>query len=104
MPDQSRHGPPLTKSFFCVTTGYMTPREFRHIREFQLGLSQAQLAVRLGLARISVLRYENGQRRIPDALALALQHLAASPPRLPLVGLVAAGAPIEPIPQYEEID
>ena len=82
----------------------MTAREFRHIREAQLGLSQDALARRLGLVRLSVLRYENGQRRIPRPLALALQHLAASPPRLPLIGLVAAGAPIEPIRQYEEID
>ena len=82
----------------------MTPREFRHIREAKLGLSQAHLAGRLGLVRISVLRYENGQRRIPDALALALQHLTASPPRLPLMGLVAAGTPIEPIRQHEEVE
>jgi repressor LexA len=82
----------------------MTAREFRHIREAQLGLSQEALARRVGLVRLSVLRYENGQRRIPRPLALALQHLAASPPRLPLIGIVAAGSPIEPIRQHEEID
>jgi repressor LexA len=82
----------------------MTSREFRHIREAELGLSQEELAGRLGLVRLSVLRYENGQRRIPRPLALALQHLAASPPRLPLIGIVAAGSPIEPIRQHEDID
>lgn len=82
----------------------MTPQEFRHIREAGLGLSQVEFAERLGLVRLSVLGYENGQRRIPRLVALALQHLAVSSPRLPLLGIVAAGTPIEPIRQHEEID
>ncbi len=56
----------------------MTPHEFRHIREAELGP--------------------------PRSLALALQHLAVSPPGRPLLGIVAAGTPIEPIRQHEEID
>ncbi len=56
------------------------------------------------MVRMSVLRYENGQRRIPGSVASALQQLVQKPVRLPLVGLVAAGTPIEPIRQHEEID
>ena len=82
----------------------MMRTEFRSLREVSLGLTQQELADQLGLVRLSVLRYENGQRRIPGSVALALQQLASKPPRLPLVGLVAAGTPIEPIPQHEEVD
>ena len=82
----------------------MTKAQFRAFREATLGLTQQDLANRLGLVRMSILRYENGQRRIPGSVALALQQLAQKPVRLPLVGLVAAGTPIEPIGQHEDID
>lgn len=82
----------------------MRAHDFRHIRTSVLGLTQDELADRLGLVRISVLRYEHCQRRIPGSVALALQQVAHQPPRLPLVGLVAAGRPIEPVMQQEDID
>jgi repressor LexA len=81
----------------------MAKHEFRRLRE-SLGLTQGQVAARLGLVRLSVLRYENGQRRIPGSVALALQQLAHQPASLPLVGIVAAGRPIEPVMQHEDID
>jgi repressor LexA len=81
----------------------MTPREFRKIRQQELGLSQEELAARLGTTRMSVTRYEGGSRRISGVVEIALRQLAASP-RLPMAGVIAAGAPIEPILQSELVD
>ena len=72
----------------------MTKSEFKNVREVHLRLTQQELALQLGLVRISVLRYENGQRRLPGSIVLALQQLLNKPPRLLLLGLVAAGTPI----------
>ena len=52
---------------------------------------------------MTVTRYECGTRRIPGVVEVALSQLT-SPPRLPMAGVVAAGAPIEPIPQTELVD
>lgn len=52
-------------------TRAMTPAEFRSIRE-QLGLSQAELAEALSVRRLTVLRYENDQRKIPGPVATLL--------------------------------
>jgi repressor LexA len=93
----------LTGLLYYVTIGYMTPREFRKIRQQELGLSQEELAARLGTTRMSVTRYEGGSRRISGVVGMALRQLAASP-RLPMAGVIAAGAPIEPIPQSELVD
>jgi repressor LexA len=76
--------------------------ELRKTRQ-ALGFSQEQLAGKLGYTRRSVIRYEDGSSPIPDVVAMALQQLA-NPPGLPLLGIVAAGAPIEPMPQFELVD
>jgi len=76
--------------------------EFKQLRQ-ALGLSQEQLAAKLGYTRRSVIRYEDGSSPIPAVVEMALQQLA-SPPGLPLLGTVAAGAPIEPVPQFELVD
>ncbi len=81
----------------------MTPREFKNLRQEQLGLTQAQLAERLRTTRMTITRYECGMRRIPGVVKVALHHLAASS-QLPMAGIVAAGNPIEPIPQTELVD
>jgi|SRR4051812_47961780 repressor LexA len=79
----------------------MRPLEFRHTRQ-DLHLTQAQLAERLRTTRRSIIRYEDGSRRIPGMAEVALQHLATD--QVPLAGVVAAGEPIEPIRQTERVE
>jgi repressor LexA len=73
------------------------------MRRAVLGLTQAELAGRLGTTRMTITRYEGGTRRIPGVAKVALRQLASST-RLPMAGLVAAGNPIEPILQTEPVD
>jgi len=68
-----------------------------------LGLTQEQLAGRLRTSRQTIARYELGTHKIPFAVRLAIDHLTAAAP-IPLAGLVAAGDPIEPIPQTEMVE
>ena len=87
----------------CVTIGYnMKPVDLKRIRE-QLGLTQQQLADALRTTRVSVARYEAGMRRIPGMVKVAIDQLGRSP-EIPLAGTVAAGSPIEAVPQSELID
>jgi len=79
----------------------MKPAEFRHSRQL-LHLTQNQLAGKLNTTRRSVIRYENGSRRIPGMAEVALQHLATD--HVQMAGVVAAGEPIEPIVQMERVD
>ncbi len=67
-----------------------------------LGLSQEQLAHTLNRTRRTIIRYEDGTSPIPTAVEMALVQLSSS--QIPLAGIVAAGAPIEPIPQTERVD
>ncbi len=52
----------------------VTGRELRKQR-LRLGLTQAQLATRLGLNRMSISRYENDLWPIPKHVALAMRAL-----------------------------
>lgn len=79
----------------------MRPTDFRQTRE-GLKLTQGQLADALRTTRRSIIRYENGSRRIPGMAELALQTLATV--HVELSGVVAAGAPIEPFPQTERVE
>lgn len=79
----------------------MTTEQFRQSRQ-RLGYTQAKLAETLRLSRMTISRYEAGTWEIPLAVEMALDRLGAA--QLPLLGLVAAGAPIEPIPQTDMID
>jgi repressor LexA len=81
----------------------MTPAEFKKIRVQRLGLTQEELANRLGTTRMTITRYEGGTRRISRVAQVALKQLASST-HLPMAGIVAAGVPIEPIPQTELVD
>lgn len=65
----------------------------------QLGYTQAKLAAVLELSRMTISRYEAGAWEIPLAVEMALDQLGTG--QLPMLGLVAAGAPIEPITQAE---
>lgn len=80
----------------------MTPHEFKNKR-LALGLTQQALADRLRRKRLAVVRYENGTRGISGLVEVALYSLGQSS-HIPLVGIVAAGDPIEPIPQTERIE
>ena len=74
-------------------------KKARHV----LLLTQEQLASRLRTTRQTIARYETGTHRIPFAVQLAVEHLGSAP-RIPLSGTVAAGDPIEPIPQTEVVE
>jgi repressor LexA len=86
-----------------VTIGYiMKSNDLKRIRE-GLGLTQQQLADALHTTRVSIARYETGMRRIPGMILVALEQLQGRS-EVPMAGLVAAGSPIEVVPQSELID
>jgi len=80
----------------------MKPVDLKRVRE-QLGLTQQQMADALRTTRVSVARYEAGMRRIPGMVQVTLDQLGRSS-EIPMAGMVAAGSPIEPVPQSELID
>ena len=80
----------------------MKPGDLRRARQ-ALGFMQAQLADALRTTRMSITRYESGTRCIPGMVAVALTQLASAP-RIQMAGIVAAGEPIEPIPQSEQVE
>lgn len=53
----------------------MTPAEYKHLRE-KLGLTQAELAARLGISRRTIIFRESGSK-ISEEAALAIKALAA---------------------------
>ncbi|MEP6934484.1 MAG: transcriptional repressor LexA [Nitrospirota bacterium] len=79
----------------------MRPPAFRQARQ-SLHLTQDQLAAQLRTTRRSIIRYEDGSRRIPGMAEVALQHLTTA--HIAMAGIVAAGEPIEPIAQTERVD
>ena len=80
----------------------MKSLDLKHRRE-ELGLTQQQLADALQTTRVSVARYETGMRRIPGMVQVALEQLRQTT-NIPMVGIVAAGSPIEPIQQSERVE
>jgi repressor LexA len=80
----------------------MKSHDLKRIRE-GFGLTQQQLAEALQTTRVSVARYEAGMRRIPGMVRVALDQLQRKT-EIPMAGLVAAGSPIDPIPQSELVD
>ncbi len=93
----------MTKPIRHVTNGYIVkPLDFKRHRE-ELGLTQQQLAEALQTTRVSVARYETGMRKIPGVVAVVLEQLRQKT-EIPMAGLVAAGFPIDPIPQSELVD
>jgi repressor LexA len=80
----------------------MKSNDLKRIRE-ELGLTQQQLADALHTTRVSIARYEAGMRRIPGMILIALAQLQRKA-EIPMAGLVAAGSPIEVVPQSELID
>jgi len=80
----------------------MESLDLKRIRE-ELGLTQQQLADALHTTRVSIARYEAGMRRIPGIVPVVLEQLQRRTD-IPMAGTVAAGSPIEPIPQSELVD
>src|ERR1043165_9427571 len=83
-----------------VTIGYMKPRELKRLRREQLKLTQSELAAKLGTTRVSVARSESGAGRIPGVVEVAVAQFKQMP-RIPMLGIGAAGKPIEPVAQKE---
>jgi DNA-binding XRE family transcriptional regulator len=52
----------------------MKPIELKEVRA-RLGFTQEQLAIELGVHRLSVIRWEAGTHRIPPMLTLAIKQL-----------------------------
>ena len=80
----------------------MKASELKAIRE-QLGFTQQQLADALQTTRVSIARYETGARKIGGAVQVAVRHLLRTV-EVPMAGMVAAGLPIEPVPQSEWVE
>ncbi len=80
----------------------MKATELKAIRE-QLGLTQQQLADALQTTRVSIARYETGARKIGGAVQVAVRQLLRTV-EIPMAGTVAAGLPIEPVPQSEWVE
>ncbi len=80
----------------------MKPTDLKRIRE-QRGLTQQQLADTLRTTRVSIARYEAGMRRISGMVQIALEQIGGAS-GIPMAGMVAAGSPIEAVPQSELID
>jgi transcriptional regulator with XRE-family HTH domain len=60
----------------------LTGRELRNIRRLRLGLTQRELAAKLGMARNTITRYERGfLPTIPKYVELAVRGLAAADAR-----------------------
>lgn len=78
----------------------MGSSEFRQARQLLL-LTQDGLASRLRTTRRSIIRYEDGSRRIPGMAEVALQHLATT--HISMAGIGAAGEPIESITERVEV-
>lgn len=54
----------------------MSPPSLRKLRQ-RLGLTQQELARRLGVARVSVTRWENGTRKPSKVIELAIRSVEA---------------------------
>lgn len=80
----------------------MTPQDLKRARH-TLGLTQEELAQKLRTTRMTITRYEGGTRRIPGIVDVFMKQLTAAQ-HVPMLGLVAAGRPIEAIPQSEAVD
>jgi repressor LexA len=80
----------------------MRPAELKAIRD-ELGLTQQQLAEALRTTRVSIARYETGARKIGGAVQVAVRQLLQTA-EIPMAGIVAAGSPIEPVPQSEVVE
>ena len=68
-----------------VHTWTMTGAEVRRLRR-RLELTQAQLAARLGVHKLTVSRWERGQVRVTEPMSRLLRLLATAVPTTPKGG------------------
>lgn len=80
----------------------MRPQDLKRARQ-ALGWTQAALAEALRTTRETVTRYETGKLCIPWLVEVLIEQLT-TPTRIPLVGTVAAGNPLEVFPQTEVVE
>ncbi|WP_447977092.1 transcriptional repressor LexA [Candidatus Nitrospira bockiana] len=80
----------------------MKPTDLKKLRQ-ELGLTQEELAKKLGTTRMTITRYEGGTRRIPPIVEVVLAQLVNAA-GVPMLGVVAAGKPIEPVLQSEVVE
>ena len=80
----------------------MRPGDLKQARQ-SLNLTQEQLAEKLNTTRMTITRYECGTHKIPGAVEMAVKQLTSSH-QIVMAGLVAAGDPIEAIPQTELVE
>ena len=78
----------------------MTAKQFRQAR-VRVGYTQTKLAEVLQPRRMTISRYEAGTWEVPLSVEMALNQLGSA--QIPMIGMAAAGAPIEPITQAELI-
>jgi transcriptional regulator with XRE-family HTH domain len=64
-----------------ATTCVVKPAELQRIRE-ALGLTQAQLADEIGVHRVTVAKWETGDRTIPEPVARLVQRIRDERKRL----------------------
>jgi repressor LexA len=81
----------------------MNAKQLATLRRHELRLTQEQLAQKLKTTRVTIARYESGQRRIPGMVEVVLAELTRSN-IVPMAGIVAAGKPIEPVSQNEFVE
>jgi DNA-binding transcriptional regulator YiaG len=72
---QSRKRTHLTEYVTIGNILFMTGEELKTLRA-KLGLTQDELGKRLGVARVTVTRWEIGLRRVPELAARLVQHVA----------------------------
>ena len=61
-----------------VTNGNLFPMTGDELKQLRtrLGMTQDELGQRLGVARVTVARWEIGLRRVPELAARLVQHVA----------------------------
>jgi DNA-binding XRE family transcriptional regulator len=62
------------RCIFMLHTMTMKADELKRRRE-KLGFTQEELAKRLGMQRLSVIRWETGQTKVPKSIELALKQI-----------------------------
>jgi len=64
----------------ATVPGNVKPQELKRIRE-ELELTQEQLAAEIGVHRVTVAKWEAGDRGIPEPVARLLQRIRAEKKR-----------------------
>lgn len=79
----------------------MSPEQLKRTRK-RVGGTQTALALSSQKSRLLITRDETEVLSIPQVVEMGLVQLSTS--QIPLVGIVAAGEPIEPITQMERVE